>query len=613
MFKKLALLLGLIATAAIAAPRVGHYDQVDLEGTGFITHLLSGATSTFSLTLPVNGGSSGQVLRTNGSGVTSWVTPSAGSVTSVATGTGLTGGPITGSGTIAVSLIPIANGGTNATSAGAALTNLGAAASGANSDITSLSGLTTPLSIAQGGTSAITAAAARAALSAAALGANSDIMSLSGLTTPLSIAQGGTGQITALAAFEALSPITTRGDLVTRDATNEVRLAIGSAATFLRSNGTDPSWATVTLSTDVSGTLPIGNGGTGQTTAIAAFNGLSPITTRGDLVTNDGTNDVRLAVGAASRVLRSNGTDPSWAQVTLTTDVTGTLPIANGGTGQTTQAAAFNALDPITTKGDLIAHDGTNSVRVAVGSNTQVLTADSSAASGVSWQTPATSTVDPFAIIYMKDDFPTTTDVDGIGELGWTEESAGTAATTIRKNGISGHPGIISLRPGTVATGRAAIAFGANGVNNEVLGDGITVVTFLIRSAALLAQLEQITVGLGDVSNAVGDQANGIYFRAQTLDTNWFLVGAAASSRTANNTSTAYAANTWIKLKITCNAAGTSCQGNINGSDVGSPVTTNLPTSAISPIVKVDGIAAGVASDTDIDVFEYRKTLTTPR
>jgi hypothetical protein len=50
--------------------------------------------------------------------------------------------------------LAIADGGTGASSAGAALTALGAAASGANSDITSLTGLTTDLTVAQGGTGA---------------------------------------------------------------------------------------------------------------------------------------------------------------------------------------------------------------------------------------------------------------------------------------------------------------------------------------------------------------------------------------------------------------------------------------------------------------------------
>lgn len=71
--------------------------------------------------------------------------------------------------------------------------------------------------------------------------------------------------------------------------------------------------------------------------------------------------------------------------VDLTTQVTGTLPIANGGTGQTTQTAAFDALAPTTTKGDLIVNDGSDNVRLAVGTNNYVLTADSSQASGVKW------------------------------------------------------------------------------------------------------------------------------------------------------------------------------------------------------------------------------------
>lgn len=62
----------------------------------------------------------------------------------------------------------------------------------------------TDLAIADGGTGASTASGARANLSAAVLGANSDITSITGLTTALSIAQGGTGSTTATAALTAL-------------------------------------------------------------------------------------------------------------------------------------------------------------------------------------------------------------------------------------------------------------------------------------------------------------------------------------------------------------------------------------------------------------------------
>lgn len=69
-------------------------------------------------------------------------------------------------------------------------------------------------------------------------------------------------------------------------------------------------------------------------------------------------------------------------------NVTGTVAIANGGTGQTTAAAAFNALAPSTAKGGLIAGSGSNTyANLGVGTDNQVLVADSTQTNGVKWTT----------------------------------------------------------------------------------------------------------------------------------------------------------------------------------------------------------------------------------
>ena len=149
--------------------------------------------------------------------------------------------------------LPVASGGTGATSNAAAPFAL----KGANSDITSLTGLTTALSPAQGGTGATSDAAAPFALK----GSNSDITQLSGLTTALSIAQGGTGNTTATAAFNALAPSQT-----------------GNSGKYLTTNGTDTSWAAVTANYVAQAWVNFN--GTG-TVAIRASGNVSSITDNG--------------------------------------------------------------------------------------------------------------------------------------------------------------------------------------------------------------------------------------------------------------------------------------------------------------------------------------------
>ena len=126
------------------------------------------------------------------------------------TGVSITGGSITG-----ITDLAVADGGTGASTAGGARSNLGAAASGANTDITSLGGLTTDIAVADGGTGGSTAAAARSNLSAAASGANTDITSLTAnAMTPSGGTLNVTGNVTASGNVTAYSAAAAKDDIV---------------------------------------------------------------------------------------------------------------------------------------------------------------------------------------------------------------------------------------------------------------------------------------------------------------------------------------------------------------------------------------------------------------
>nr|DAU44421.1 MAG TPA: tail fiber protein [Caudoviricetes sp.] len=144
----------------------------------------------------------------------------------------------------------------------------------------------------------------------AAKGANSDITSLSGLTTPLSVEQGGTGNNTgkAPAADEADAAVKLKTVRTIR-----INLASTTASDF---DGT------ANVTPGVTGTLPIANGGTGNTTGNAAT--ATKLATARTLQTNLGSTSGASFDGSAN----------------ASPGVTGTLGVGNGGTGATTAAAA---------------------------------------------------------------------------------------------------------------------------------------------------------------------------------------------------------------------------------------------------------------------------------
>ena len=96
------------------------YDNGTNIGIGTIT---PGAKLEVNGQIKITGGApgAGKVLTSDALGLSTWATPTVGTVTSITAGTGLTGGAITASGTIALSIpVSIANGGTNITTIGPA-------------------------------------------------------------------------------------------------------------------------------------------------------------------------------------------------------------------------------------------------------------------------------------------------------------------------------------------------------------------------------------------------------------------------------------------------------------------------------------------------------------
>jgi hypothetical protein len=218
---------------------------------------------------------------------------------------------VTGTALNVTGTVAIANGGTGATTASAALTALGAyPATNPNSYITA-SGA--PVQSVGGFTGAVTkaqlaldlvenksSATIRGELTAAnvnaALGA-----------TAIAVANGGTG-LTSYAV----------GDILYASASGTIsKLADAATGNVLLSGGVGvaPAYGKVGMSTHVSGVLPIANGGTNSTAAPAA----------GGVAYGTGTAVAYTPAGSAGQFLKSNGAGaPSFAALT-TTDITGLL------------------------------------------------------------------------------------------------------------------------------------------------------------------------------------------------------------------------------------------------------------------------------------------------
>ncbi len=262
--------------------------------------------------------------------------------------------------------------------------------------------------------SALAGVASLSATTPVAVDQSTGAVTVSLSTVP--IASGGTGATTASAARTALGamedPLTTRGDIIRRGASATERLALGSSGTVLKSDGTDVVYGSIAtselsgnidLTSQVTGALPVANGGTNATTASAA----------------------RTSLGAAASGSNSD--------ITALTGLTTDLAVTHGGTGASTASAARTNLG------------------VAIGSDVQAFDADNAVTDAAQ-----TFTVSQRGTITTDNDL--SFDLDATNNFKCTPSGTGTLTFTNHTAGQSGN--ILLINTGGHAISLAATTKG---------------------------------------------------------------------------------------------------------------------------------------------------------
>jgi hypothetical protein len=205
----------------------------------------------------------------------------------------------------------------------------------------------------------------------------------------------------------------------------------------------------------------------------------------------------------------------------------------------------------------------------------EILLIDNTLSTGVWIVNIESSTLAKQSVLF--DDFISSGITSGtIGELPWTLVAGG-GHTVSYFAGTSTDNGILTLGTGTAILAGYAIHLGNTAT---LVGGGPMVQEWRVRFPTLATTTQDYNcyIGLNNTINTTGETASGIYFTYnRATSTNWIIKTANASVRTATTTSIAVAANTWHKLQLVVNAAGTQVDYYIDNTFVGS-ITTNIPT-----------------------------------
>lgn len=216
---------------------------------------------------------------------------------------------------------------------------------------------------------------------------------------------------------------TTKGDILAHDGTNMTRLAVGANGQLLSADSTQATglkWTTVAVPSPGSGTTSSAPGDAtaqGTSSDYARTDHKHGRESWGTSASASAPGNAASA-GTATTVARSDHVHgrESFATTTELADVGSTESAGTSGT--VPRGDHVHRLGIATTKGDLLVSDGTQVTRLPVGTDGQVLTADSAQAAGLAWaQTIRLVGTDAIRVFAASGDAQPTFVVDGSGGI----------------------------------------------------------------------------------------------------------------------------------------------------------------------------------------------------
>lgn len=276
-------------------------------------------------------------------------------------------------------------------------------------------------------------------------------------TDILAIASGGTG----------LSSVPAAGNFFYSNGTSNVLLGAScTAGQVLQVNGSHVWSCTTPATGGTVNTILVGTGMTGggssSTVSVGVNNELQALS----------------ALSTTGFVKRTGSATYSTPSVDLTADVTGALPIANGGTGQTSANPAFNALAPAQTSnsGKFLTTDGTDTSWATVSGGSGTVTSVSVVSANGLAGSVATATTTPAITL--------STTITGLLKGNGTAISAASAGTDYQAAGNY----ITALTGDATASGPGSAALTLATVNSNVgsFGSSTAIPSFTVNAKGLV-------------------------------------------------------------------------------------------------------------------------------